>query len=53
VPAVNRQNTENEEVKDENQRLRQRHKKMNPADGTIANSIARLNAKSKPRDPRK
>ena len=46
VPAVDRQDAQDEEVKDEDQGLRQRHKKMNPSRYTIADFIARLNGKS-------
>jgi hypothetical protein len=46
VPAVDRQDAQHEEVKNEDQGVRQRHKKMIPARGTIADFIARLNGKS-------
>jgi hypothetical protein len=46
VPPVNSQNAENEEVKNEDESLRQRHIEMNPSRGTIADFIARLNGKS-------
>src|SRR5688572_3149364 len=46
MPAVNRQNAEDKEVRDQNQCLRQAHKKMNPSRRTIGDSIALRSWKS-------
>jgi hypothetical protein len=46
VPAVDREDAEDEEVEDESQRLRQRHKEMNPSRGTIAHVMVQLGTKS-------
>ena len=46
VPSVDRQNAEDEEVNDEDECLRQRHREMNPSVDPIDDFTARLNAKS-------
>ena len=46
MPAVDCQNAEDKEVQDEDQCLRQAHKKMNPSRRTIGDFIALQNWKS-------
>jgi hypothetical protein len=47
MPAINGQDAQNEEVKDEYQCLSRRHRKMNPSHGTIEYFIVQLDRKSR------